>query len=799
MKKNIFAVAALSLALCLCAASPLSAQSSSPFEGIWKASGEDNYFGEYLIVFKNYFIFDFDEFIPFSYSDTTIYFDYSVYSELLPCHYTLQDDALTFSASSYYDDEWSETYTKTAAGINYDNPLTGVWALQSVTGVPDDAAEEMNAAINTGMEMVIVPDLLVSDEKVNVMGTILFVEGYVDGGDFTYGDDWINIGYEEENMNYHISGSQLELTYHDDDADMTMSFLKGAMPDNKLIFPQPSYITITNPASAADYVARGDVYFENKNIDRALADYSQAIQLDQTYTEAYTKRGAAYASIREWDRALADYNFVISDYEKTKNQTDPALLGMYVSRAQAYAGLGNSQLALTEFQKVSASDPSYAPGLAAMGTFFQNNGDYDNALSYYNRAIQAAGVDAQTQEGYMSMRAMLKMNMGDIDGAIGDIEQIITSNPDASWAYIYRSQYYIMAGNVDEALNALNEAMTNITEEGADLGFLSQIISIYGMKNEPEKALELVGTYLEKYKDTPFEGLTRYFYIMAEIARKSIELGDNAVPTIADFQDIIDENTRYVEEHSDVDIYAAFGMLMCYMAVQDYEGFLGTIQSLIDKNPQNANMQLLNALTQMIMAVITISEGDFDIYNPEVWEAGIQVKDSLDKVILLDNSNYNAYRFRAMTNHIFFEKNGAALRDMEMAIALNSNNQDNWYTYGLICFENDLFEEAKKSFIQALNINSDSVDAQYGLGCSYANLGEYAQALPCFSAVISSGNTDYQLKGYKWRAQTLEALGQSALAEQDWAVLSFLNPGYEEINDRFNFQFNISFSLEDIE
>jgi tetratricopeptide (TPR) repeat protein len=46
-----------------------------------------------------------------------------------------------------------------------------------------------------------------------------------------------------------------------------------------------------NPGDARAYFARADAYFDNGDMDRALADYNKSIALDPTFANAYNDRG----------------------------------------------------------------------------------------------------------------------------------------------------------------------------------------------------------------------------------------------------------------------------------------------------------------------------------------------------------------------------------------------------------------------------------------------------------------------------------------------------------------------------
>src|SRR4051794_31299948 len=63
-------------------------------------------------------------------------------------------------------------------------------------------------------------------------------------------------------------------------------------------------------ASASDYLSKG-VEFTNKgDYEKAVAEFTQAIQLDPT-SRAFRERGTAYLRLNNNDKALADLNEAI--------------------------------------------------------------------------------------------------------------------------------------------------------------------------------------------------------------------------------------------------------------------------------------------------------------------------------------------------------------------------------------------------------------------------------------------------------------------------------------------------------
>jgi tetratricopeptide (TPR) repeat protein len=79
---------------------------------------------------------------------------------------------------------------------------------------------------------------------------------------------------------------------------------------------------------AGVYLNRGLAYQTKGDLDRAIADFNQAIQLDPKFAAAYNNRGVAYEAKGDLDRAMADVSQAI--------QLDPKDAAAYNNRGRAY-------------------------------------------------------------------------------------------------------------------------------------------------------------------------------------------------------------------------------------------------------------------------------------------------------------------------------------------------------------------------------------------------------------------------------------------------------------------------------
>lgn len=169
--------------------------------------------------------------------------------------------------------------------------------------------------------------------------------GYV-GRAFTYaekGDTGPAIDDIEKAFKLGLGYRLEELTQHDLDR----------------IHPLTTKAIERNGQDAIAYFGRGRAYAMNDEWERAIADYSSAIERDPTLVAAYIYRGKAYQELSYDDpRALADLNKAI--------ELDPKNPHAYLARGLFYADqIGSSperQLAdaMADYSKAIEVDPNFA-------------------------------------------------------------------------------------------------------------------------------------------------------------------------------------------------------------------------------------------------------------------------------------------------------------------------------------------------------------------------------------------------------------------------------------------------------
>ncbi|HOW75814.1 MAG TPA: tetratricopeptide repeat protein [Candidatus Competibacteraceae bacterium] len=110
--------------------------------------------------------------------------------------------------------------------------------------------------------------------------------------------------------------------------------------------PRPDNIDAaikSEPNNADLYNIRGNNYLMSKNYDKAIQDFTKAIQINTYYKEPYNGLGIAYRNMNQFDKAIQNYSKAIS--------LDPNYFEAYNNRGVAYMFLKDYEGMCSDFKK----------------------------------------------------------------------------------------------------------------------------------------------------------------------------------------------------------------------------------------------------------------------------------------------------------------------------------------------------------------------------------------------------------------------------------------------------------------
>jgi tetratricopeptide (TPR) repeat protein len=114
--------------------------------------------------------------------------------------------------------------------------------------------------------------------------------------------------------------------------------------------------------------------------NRAIADYSKAIELDPKSAYVYNKRGSVYSSKKDYDYAIADYVRAI--------ELEPKTPYYYNNIADIYFNLGKLDKAIDFYQKRIELSPDDAINAnLKLGIIFWHKRSEIKAREYFNKVL----------------------------------------------------------------------------------------------------------------------------------------------------------------------------------------------------------------------------------------------------------------------------------------------------------------------------------------------------------------------------------------------------------------------------
>ena len=201
------------------------------------------------------------------------------------------------------------------------------------------------------------------------------------------------------------------------------------------------------PRFAAAFLGRGNAYYDQLSFDRAIEDYSRAIEIDPRDALAYNGRGNAYVDTKDFGRAIADYNRAL--------ELDPRNAFVYNGRGNAYSDTKDYDRAISDYSRAIDIRPNFAWAYANRGFSNLRRKEHDRALADYNRAIELEPRFSVAYNG----RANVYSDRKDYGRAIPDYTRAIEISPRYAWAYVGRGNAYLESKDPDRAVADYNKAL----------------------------------------------------------------------------------------------------------------------------------------------------------------------------------------------------------------------------------------------------------------------------------------------------------------------------------------------------
>lgn len=204
---------------------------------------------------------------------------------------------------------------------------------------------------------------------------------------------------------------------------------------------------------------KGIASLEAGSYKEAIASFDEAIQKSSGFVGKFEIDVLKYRAEAEYQNG--DYEDAISTYTALIEVDEERPEYLYL-RCSAYAGLDRLEEAVADYDRASELEgksneksPGVDLALLSLGTAYENEGDYDKAMSLYNQAV-AAGM--QSGEIYNRM-GLCKLDAGAYEEALSYFEMGRRTGDEESLPKLIYNQgvTYEYMGDYKNALQCLSD------------------------------------------------------------------------------------------------------------------------------------------------------------------------------------------------------------------------------------------------------------------------------------------------------------------------------------------------------
>jgi len=150
-----------------------------------------------------------------------------------------------------------------------------------------------------------------------------------------------------------------------------------------------------NPDYAYPWKLQGQIYMNKRGserlaIDKALEAYQSYSDRNPSDPSGYLERYAIFAEKLQYDKASEELSKIYMVYPKYPN--------LHFYKGQLYAIMGNHKTAIEEFRTELKNNPASYRTMIHLGKELVEAGDYVNAITFYNKAMQLRPKDPEPKQ-----------------------------------------------------------------------------------------------------------------------------------------------------------------------------------------------------------------------------------------------------------------------------------------------------------------------------------------------------------------------------------------------------------------
>ncbi len=211
------------------------------------------------------------------------------------------------------------------------------------------------------------------------------------------------------------------------------------------------------PPEAVEHYNRGVELHKAGFLNKAIAEYKEAIRADEQMERAYSNLGLIYTAQKNWTKALEAFDTAL----KIKPDRTTSLNGL----GTVLFAMKRTDEAMQKWRRAVEIDPGFASAYYNMANACENDEKYKEAMQYYVKALE---INPKMSDAYYRIGSLLNKNKHGAQSYVL-LDKAVKMDPDAEFVKDARKQLSTLDKQFKEtnAKDAVQTSSASATESGA--------------------------------------------------------------------------------------------------------------------------------------------------------------------------------------------------------------------------------------------------------------------------------------------------------------------------------------------
>jgi tetratricopeptide (TPR) repeat protein len=461
-----------------------------------------------------------------------------------------------------------------------------------------------------------------------------------------------------------------------------------------------------------------DAYYQTRNYGPAASQYAEFIERypdHELIGAAKYALGWSYFMMGDFENATAPLIDFLENYDPPSIALFPFDTDTRLRIGDAFYAQGEYTNALDYYNRAIGAEPGgdYAMFQVA-NSYYRMNRNFE-AVTQFRRLLRIYPFSSLREQAQYNI-AYIYLNTGNYDQAIEEFRTVISRFPGTEWAA--RAQYnigdsYYNAGNYDEAIASYREVLENYPRSNYIIEAINGIQFAQLSAGENDTSTDVLEDFLADNPTSSTADRLRF-----RQAENLLQSGDYDAAVLEFRQYLRITNNRSLMPD------AYFNMADAYQRTDDIDGAIDAYETLINDFPNSE--RVAPALAEL--GRLLLSEGAYE-------ESILRYRELAEK-----DARYRQEAYLGLGNaNLAMNRGNEARQNFEQVLSLNSGNDAARVGLGKVLLQDSRPDEARRFFALVAENNTTEVgaEAQFLVGETHLRQNESETAIQEFAKVSS--------------------------------------------------------------